>query len=434
MLTPIVLLIVFTLMNGFFSGSEMAFITANEDKLEKEAQAGSKKAMLALKLYYNQDRVLAVVQVAITLIGTLNASFATSGLSQFLSPYIGDQGASIVISLIVTILTLIFGELLPKSIGQAIPEKYSKTAASILNVIYKVFKPVVWFLTKTLKFFQSLLPIDFSGQDEKLTFTNIKEIVIRGGEEGALELDEVGMMQGVLKLNRKSVREVMVPRNQALMIDITKDRVENHETIVNSSYSRIPVYQEDKDNILGVILVKDYLRASVLADDFNKVDIKDLAHDPLNVPETLLLDDMFAQIQQTSNHIAIVKDEYGQTVGIITLEDIIEEIVGEIYDEYDTDPHEEMVQKLDEKTWLVNGLMNINDFNEVFGTIITSYEVDTIGGYFTYKSEIIPSHETIGTTLEVESYQLELTQANEVTATQLKVTKIKEETTQLDFD
>lgn len=434
MLTPIILLIVFTLMNGFFSGSEMAFITANEDKLEKEAESGSKKAMLALKLYYNQDRVLAVVQVAITLIGTLNASFATSGLSQFLSPYIGEQGASIVISLIVTILTLIFGELLPKSIGQAIPEKYSKTAASILNIIYKVFKPVVWFLTKTLKFFQSLLPIDFSGQDEKLTFTNIKEIVIRGGEEGALELDEVGMMQGVLKLNRKSVREVMVPRNQTLMIDINKDRGENHETIVNSSYSRIPVYQDDKDNILGVILVKDYLRASVLADDFNKVDIKDLAHDPLNVPETLLLDDMFAQIQQTSNHIAIVKDEYGQTVGLITLEDIIEEIVGEIYDEYDVNPHEEMVQNIDEQTWLVNGLMNINDFNEFFGTIITSYEVDTIGGYFTYKSEIIPSIDTIGTTLEVESYRFELTQANEVTATQLKVTKIEQDNNQLDFD
>ena len=144
MLTPIILLIVFTLLNGFFSGSEMAFITANKDKLEKEAESGSKKAQLALKLYYNQDRVLAVVQVAITLIGTLNSSFATSGLSQFISPYLGAQGAAIVISLIVTVLTLIFGELLPKSIGQAIPEKYSKASARILNLIYTIFKPVVF--------------------------------------------------------------------------------------------------------------------------------------------------------------------------------------------------------------------------------------------------------------------------------------------------
>lgn len=427
MLTPIILLIVFTLLNGFFSGSEMAFITANESKLEKEAEAGSKKAKLTLQLYHNQDRVLAVVQVAITLIGTLNSSFATSGLSQFISPYIGDQGAAIVISLVVTLLTLIFGELLPKSIGQAIPEKYSKFAASTLNLIYNVFKPVVWFLTKALAFFQSLLPIDFSNEDEKLTFSNIREIVIQGGADGALETEEVSMMQGVLKLNRRNVREVMVPRKQTLMLDINKDRDENHEIIVNAPFSRIPVYEDDKDHIIGVVLVKDYLRASVLAGDYHEVDLRDLAHDPLIVPETLLLDDLFTQIQHTNNHIAVVTDEYGQTVGIVTLEDIIEEIVGEIYDEYDTDIDDQLIEKVDDTTWLVNGLMNINDFNERFKTIITSNEVDTIGGYFTYKSEIIPSEETLGTKLQIETYELELTQVHEATSTQLKVTKVEED-------
>src|SRR5699024_5290510 len=296
----------------------------------------------------------------------------------------------------------------------------------ILNLIYTIFKPVVWFLTVTLNFFQSLLPIDFSNEDEKLTFSNIREIVIRGGKEGALESDEVGMMQGVLKLNRKNVREVMVPRNQALMIDINKEREVNHEIIVNSTFSRLPVYQDDKDNILGVVLVKDYLRASVLVGDYTQVDLKDLAHDPLNVPETLLLDDLFSQIQQTSNHITVVKDEYGQTVGLVTLEDIIEEIVGEIYDEYDTVEEDALVQKIDESSWLVNGIMNINDFNEYFGTIVTSNEVDTIGGYFTYKSEIIPSEDKIGTCLEIEMLMLELMQVNEATATQLKVTRIEE--------
>ncbi|XJS10841.1 hemolysin family protein [Aerococcaceae bacterium WGS1372] len=432
MLTPIILLIIFTLLNGFFSGSEMAFITANENKLNKDAEAGSKKAKLTLQLYHNQDRVLAVVQVAITLIGTLNSSFATTGLSQYLSPYIGEQGAAIVISLVVTVLTLIFGELLPKSIGQAIPEKYSKFASSTLNLIYTIFKPVVWFLTKALGFFQALLPIDFSNQDDKLTFTNIREIVIRGGADGALETEEVSMMQGVLKLNRRNVREVMVPRKQTFMIDINKDREENHQLIVDSTFSRIPVFEEDKDHIIGVVLVKDYLRASVVAGSYLNVDIRDLAHDPLIVPETLLLDDLFTQIQQTSNHIAIVTDEYGQTVGIVTLEDIIEEIVGEIYDEYDTDRDDSMIEKVDKDTWLVNGLMNINDFNEHFKTIITSNEVDTIGGYFTYKSEIIPSEEMIGTKLTIETYELELTQVNEATSTELKVTKVEEDYRQIE--
>lgn len=423
MLASILLIVVFTLLNGFFSGSEMAFITANENKLEKQAETGSKRAQLTLRLYRNQDRVLAVVQVAITLIGTLNASFATSGLSQFLSPYIGEQGANLVISLVVTLLTLIFGELLPKSIGQAIPEKYSTISSTILNIVYTVFKPVVWFLTKALNFFQALLPIDFSNEDEKLTFTNIREIVIRGGEDGALEEEEVGMMEGVLKLNRRIVRAVMTPRNQAFLIDIDDDKAENHEAIVNSTYSRIPIYEDDKDTILGILLVKDYLKANLLADSYEDIDIRDLAHDPLNIPETLSLDDAMTQMQASNSHLAVVKDEYGQTAGIVSLEDIIEEIVGEIYDEYDNPLHEDMVTPVDEKTWIVKGLMNLNDFNQYFETVLTSNEADTIGGYFTYVSGLIPSQNTIGQTLKLDYYQLELTQVREATVLELKVTR-----------
>ena len=427
MLATILLVIVFTLLNGFFSGSEMAFINADEKKLEKQAEEGDRKAKLALTLNRNQNRVLAVVQVAITLIGTLNSAFATSGLSEYLTPYFGQQGAAIVISLVVTILTLIFGELLPKSIGQAVPESFSRIASTFINLVYIVFKPVVWFLTKALSFFQSLLPIDFSNQEDILSFSTIREIVVQGGEQGVLESEEVGMMQGVLKLNRRNAREVMVPRRQTLLIDINKEKSENHEIIVHTIYSRLPVYENDPDNIIGFLLVKDYLRAVTIAGNFNEVDIRDLVHDPLIVPETLMLDDLFEQIQMTSSHIAIVKDEYGQTSGIITLEDIIEEIVGEIYDEYDDELHAEMVEKIDDNSWYVNGLMNINDFNERFNTILTSNEVDTMGGYFTLKAQIIPSSERLGTVIREEPYEIELTEVTESNVSQLKVTKVEME-------
>ena len=427
MLAPILLVIVFTLLNGFFSGSEMAFINADEKKLEKQAEEGDRKAKLALTLNRNQNRVLAVVQVAITLIGTLNSAFATSGLSEYLTPYFGQQGAAIVISLVVTILTLIFGELLPKSIGQAVPESFSRIASTFINLVYIVFKPVVWFLTKALSFFQSLLPIDFSNQEDILSFSTIRELVVQGGEQGVLESEEVGMMQGVLKLNRRNAREVMVPRRQTLLIDINKEKSENHEVIVHTIYSRLPVYDDDPDNIIGFLLVKDYLRAVTIAGDFNEVDIRDLVHDPLIVPETLMLDDLFEQIQMTSSHIAIVKDEYGQTSGIITLEDIIEEIVGEIYDEYDNELHAEMVEEIDDSSWVVNGLMNINDFNERFNTILTSNEVDTMGGYFTLKAQIIPSSERLGTVIREEPYEIELTEVIESNVSQLKVTKVEVE-------
>ena len=427
MLAPILLVIVFTLLNGFFSGSEMAFINADEKKLEKQAEEGDRKAKLALTLNRNQNRVLAVVQVAITLIGTLNSAFATSGLSEYLTPYFGQQGAAIVISLVVTLLTLIFGELLPKSIGQAVPESFSRIASTFINLVYIVFKPVVWFLTKALSFFQSLLPIDFSNQEDILSFSTIREIVVQGGEQGVLESEEVGMMQGVLKLNRRNAREVMVPRRQTLLIDINKEKSENHEVIVHTIYSRLPVYDDDPDNIIGFLLVKDYLRAVTIAGDFNEVDIRDLVHDPLIVPETLMLDDLFEQIQMTSSHIAIVKDEYGQTSGIITLEDIIEEIVGEIYDEYDNELHAEMVEEIDDRSWYVNGLMNINDFNERFNTILTSNEVDTMGGYFTLKAQIIPSSERLGTVIREDPYEIELTEVIESNVSQLKVTKVEVE-------
>ena len=427
MLAPIILVIVFTLLNGFFSGSEMAFINADEKKLEKQAEEGDRKAKLALTLNRNQNRVLAVVQVAITLIGTLNSAFATSGLSEYLIPYFGQQGAAIVISLVVTLLTLIFGELLPKSIGQAVPESFSRIASTFINLVYIVFKPVVWFLTKALSFFQSLLPIDFSNQEDILSFSTIREIVVQGGEQGVLESEEVGMMQGVLKLNRRNAREVMVPRRQTLLIDVNKEKSENHEVIVHTIYSRLPVYDDDPDNIIGFLLVKDYLRAVTIAGDFNEVDIRDLVHDPLIVPETLMLDDLFEQIQMTSSHIAIVKDEYGQTSGIITLEDIIEEIVGEIYDEYDNELHAEMVEEIDDRSWYVNGLMNINDFNERFNTILTSNEVDTMGGYFTLKAQIIPSSERLGTVIREDPYEIELTEVIESNVSQLKVTKVEVE-------
>ena len=427
MLAPIILVIVFTLLNGFFSGSEMAFINADEKKLEKQAKEGDRKAKLALTLNRNQNRVLAVVQVAITLIGTLNSAFATSGLSEYLTAYFGQQGAAIVISLVVTLLTLIFGELLPKSIGQAVPESFSRMASTFINLVYIVFKPVVWFLTKALSFFQSLLPIDFSNQEDILSFSTIREIVVQGGEQGVLESEEVGMMQGVLKLNRRNAREVMVPRRQTLLIDINKEKSENHEVIVHTIYSRLPVYDDDPDNIIGFLLVKDYLRAVTIARNFNEVDIRDLVHDPLIVPETLMLDDLFEQIQMTSSHIAIVKDEYGQTSGIITLEDIIEEIVGEIYDEYDNELHAEMVEEIDDRSWYVNGLMNINDFNERFNTILTSNEVDTMGGYFTLKAQIIPSSERLGTVIREDPYEIELTEVIESNVSQLKVTKVEVE-------
>ncbi|WP_313794981.1 hemolysin family protein [Fundicoccus culcitae] len=232
------------------------------------------------------------------------------------------------------------------------------------------------------------------------------------------------MMKGVLKLNRRSVREIMVPRNKAFMIDIEDDKAENHELIVNSTYSRIPIYEGDKDVILGILLVKDYLRANLLADSYEDIDIKDLAHDSINVPETLLLDDAMTQMQTSNNHIAIVKDEYGQTAGIVSLEDIIEEIVGEIYDEYDNPMHQDMIDVTSENTWTVKGLMNLNDFNEYFETVLTSNEADTVGGYFTHISGIIPSQDTIGSTLTVENYQIELMEVSEATATLLKVTRL----------
>ncbi|MGB4794321.1 MAG: hemolysin family protein, partial [Trichococcus flocculiformis] len=272
-----------------------------------------------------------------------------------------------------------------------------------------LFKPFVWLLSFSTGILKKLTPIEFTNEEEKLTRDEMKAILAQSRGEGVIDPSEFTMMQGVLSLDTKLARELMVPRTDTLMMDLDDDLEYNIALVLNSQYSRIPVYEEDKDNVIGVLHMKNVLKASKEV-GFERISFRELVNTPLFVPSTIYVDDLLVEFRKTHTHMAIIKDEYGGVEGIITLEDLLEEIVGDIEDEYDEIYR--LSKKIDDNHYVVNGRMPLDKFNQLFKTAIASEEVDTIAGYMIEELGYFPKddeHETIQTgeylltTTQVES-------------------------------
>ncbi|MGN1395769.1 MAG: hemolysin family protein, partial [Lactococcus garvieae] len=280
---------------------------------------------------------------------------------------------------------IVFGELFPKRIAQALKEKAALKMVRPLMAIGVVLKPFIWLLTITINGLARIFPIKFDSSDDDMTRDEIEYLVHT--DETALDDSEREMITGVFSLDELVAREIMVPRTDAFMIDINDDPRENIEKMLSESYSRVPVYDDDKDNILGIIHTKRIL-ARGFADGFDNIDFREMLQEPLFVPETVFVDDLMLQMRNTQNQMAILLNEYGGVEGIVTLEDLIEEIVGEIEDE--TDIAEAEVHKIGENMYVVQGKMTINDFNDEFGTHLVNKDVDTMAGFFLSGTGQIP--------------------------------------------
>ncbi len=248
-----------------------------------------------------------------------------------------------------------------------------------------VLRPFIWLLTVSINGIVKILPIKFNEGEENMTRDDFEYLV--SNDETALDEDERGMLAGIFSLDELLAREIMVPRTDAFMIDINDDTQENIEKILNEAYSRVPVYDDDKDHILGVLHTKKLLKYG-FKNGFENVDIRVMLQEALFVPETINVDDLILELRRTHNQMALLLDEYGGVVGIVTLEDMLEEIVGEIEDE--SDVAEKEVYKLSDLMYIVQGKMTINDFNEEFETHLESQNVDTIAGYFISTTGQIP--------------------------------------------
>lgn len=389
LLAQILLLIVLTLVNAFLAASEMSLVSINRNRVEQKAEEGDTKSQKLLKILENPTNFLSTIQVGITLVNILSGASLADSLSSYLAPYLGGGAAakslaSIIVLAILTYVSIVFGELYPKRIALNKSEEVAQFTSGAIRYIGIIAKPFVWLLSASTNLLSRITPMTFDDEDSKMTRDEMRYMM---ETEGVFEDDELEMLQGIFSLDTKVAREVMVPRTDAFMVDIHDTVKENMDKILSENYSRIPVYNEDKDKVIGILHTKTLLKSAYTI-GFENLDLKELLQEPLFVPETVFIDDLLYELKKTQNQMAILLDEYGGVVGLVTLEDLLEEIVGEIDDE--SDEIETLYEKISDDEYVIQGRMLIDDFNELFDTNLHMSDVDTMAGYFITALGTIP--------------------------------------------
>ena len=389
LLAQILLLIVLTLINAFLAASEIAVVSVNKNRVEQKAEEGNVKSQKLLKIIDNPTNFLSTIQVGITLVNILSGASLADPLSTRLAPLLGGGTAAkslanIIVLAILTYVSIVFGELYPKRIAMNKSEEVAQFTSGVIRTIGIIAKPFVWFLSASTSLLARITPMEFDDEDTKMTRDEMRYML---ETEGVFEEDELEMLQGIFSLDTKVAREVMVPRTSAFMVDINDSVEEILTEILAENYSRIPVYNEDKDKVVGILHTKNLLKCAYKY-GFETMDIKQILQEPLFVPETVFIDDLLYELKKTQNQMAILLDEYGGVVGLVTLEDLLEEIVGEIDDE--SDEVEELYEKISDKEYVIQGRMLIDDFNEAFNMSLHMSDVDTMAGYLITALGMIP--------------------------------------------
>ena len=411
----ILLQIILILVNAFFAGTEMAVVSLNSTKLRKLQEEGDKTAGKLLKMVEDSSAFLSTIQVAITLAGYLGAAFAGENFAPVLSNWLyNDLGfqvlpqaalnnvAIIIITIILSYFTLVFGELVPKRIALQKSYEFAKVACGVIRGMAFVLRPVIWLLSVSVNGVLRLLRLKVEAEEENVTEDEIRMMVDLGGEKGAIDEDEQEWIQNVFDFGDISVREAMTPRSDMDALDIESTDEEIMEMIQESGHSRFPVYEESVDTVLGILNARDYLLDRGTG---KKTPLKDLLRSAYFVPETIKADNLFKEMQKEKVHIAIVVDEYGGTEGIITIEDLLEEIVGNIYDEFDKAEQPE-IEPLSENQWRVTGSVPISTLvDDLDLPLPESDDYDTLGGMIVTRLNAIPKD---GEQLDMEVNGVEL--------------------------
>ncbi|HGC8092271.1 TPA: hemolysin family protein [Streptococcus agalactiae] len=412
LLLQFVILLILTLFNAFFSASEMALVSLNRSKVEQKAEEGDKRYRRLLDVLENPNNFLSTIQVGITFISLLQGASLSASLGHVISGWLGNSATartagSIITLIFLTYVSIVLGELYPKRIAMNLKDRLAIVSAPIIIFLGKIVSPFVWLLSASTNLLSRITPMTFDDADEKMTRDEI-EYMLTNSEE-TLEAEEIEMLQGIFSLDEMMAREVMVPRTDAFMIDINNDAQSNIEGILSQNFSRVPVFDDDKDRVVGVLHTKRLLEAGFKT-GFDTIDLRKILQEPLFVPETIFVDDLLKALRNTQNQMAILLDEYGGVAGLVTLEDLLEEIVGEIDDE--TDTAEQFVREIDENIYIVLGTMTLNEFNDYFETELESDDVDTIAGYYLTGVGSIPNQEE-KVAYEVDSKDKHITLIND---------------------
>ncbi|MBR6940609.1 MAG: HlyC/CorC family transporter [Clostridia bacterium] len=390
MILKLILLLVLIIVNAFFAMSEIAIISLNDIKIKNQAEEGNKKAKQILKLTENSSSFLSTIQIGVTLAGFLTSASASTSFAAMLTnavvarwPGIRAGIVSAVSVVVITILTsyfsLVLGELAPKKIAMQSPEKVSFRVVGILLGFAKITRPFVKFLSLSTNGVVRLFGFDPNADEENVTEEEIRMMVDAGEEKGVIENAQAEMIDNIFEFDDLDAGDIMTHRTDMVAIEVTRSLGEVADLCVENGYSRIPVFKEDQDNIVGVLYAKDLLQYVGQKIPSN-LTIESVMRKPLYVAETQACSDIFKAMNESRTQFAVVVDEYGGTAGIVTLEDVIESIVGNIRDEYDDDDEEEIVRR-DETTFTIDGTTNLDEVDELVGINLPEGDYDTLGGF-----------------------------------------------------
>ena len=433
MLGLIILQIVLIALNAIFACAEIAVLSINETKLERMADQGDKRAKRLWKLTREPAKFLATIQVAITLSGFLGSAFAADSFSEPLVAWILSLGvkipentldtiAVVVITLILSYFTLVFGELVPKRVAMKKAEVLGLGISGLVSGISSVFKPIVWFLSVSTNGVLRLLGIDPNESDEQVNEEEILMMVDAGSEKGAIDEQEKEFIQNVFEFDDLTAEEIAVHRTEVTFLWMEDPMEEWVKTIHDSRHTLYPVCDGSPDNIVGILNAKDYFR---LENRSREEVMREAVKAPFFVPETIKADVLFRKMKKTRNVMAIVLDEYGGMVGIITLNDLIEQLVGDLgedtAEEEAAEPH---VEQLDENTWAIVGNAELQDIEEALGVDIGLEEVETFTGLVFGELDMIPSDGPQDIELDFKGLHIHITKVEDHQIDYAIVTKL----------
>ena len=399
----LLLLFVLIMINAFFAMSEIAVISLNDNKLEKMAENGNKKAKQVLKLTKDSSGFLSTIQIGVTLAGFLASATASqtfavelterlsdTALTNYLSKSVILVVSTVLITVIMSYFSLVFGELVPKKIAMHKPERVSFTVVPVLLFTNKVFKPFVKLLSASTNGVVRLFGIDPNADEDVVTEEEIRMLVDVGQEKGVIEDSQKEMINNIFEFDDMDVADIMTHRTDVDCVDIEDGLSEVVKVSIEYGHSRIPIYKEDPDNIIGIVYIKDLLKYVDNNIPKSKT-VKDFMREAYYVPETKQCSELLSEMLEKHIQLAVVVDEYGGTAGIVTLEDIIEAIVGNIQDEYDNEDEE--ISKINENTFTIDGVTDIEEVEEQLGISIPDGDYDTLGGFIISLLGYLPTGE-----------------------------------------
>jgi putative hemolysin len=407
----ILVLILLTFLEGFFVAGEIALVSIRRSRVEQLVDEGSSGARRVRRLLEEPGRFLAVSQLGLTVIGFFASAYAAVSLvdqfSRFLAGFGIERGAAdtlalVIVTVILALFTIIFAELVPKNLALANTERFAIALSLPIEFLARALGPLIKLLTGVTAWIAKLFGANVSNEAQ-ITAEELRLIVERGGEQGVLEAEEEQMINSIIELGERRLHEVMIPRIAIVSLPASTTLDEAIDKVVEEGHSRIPVYEESIDEVVGILYAKDLLPILKTGTDARPT-LRSLLRTPVFVPESMTIDDLLHEFQRRKVHIAIVLDEYGGTAGLLTIEDLLEEIVGEIQDEYDTE--EPMVVRISDDEARVDGRADVDDLAELFDTTLAledEDEYDTVGGLIYHRIGGVPSP---GDVIDVDGLQL----------------------------